>query len=255
MKFRAFGALVLTVGLGLFLATSAVAALEANGNRLAIQDAPAELVPWNSGGLNFSQQITFTPVATVYLPLVLKNYVPPLYSDNFDDPTSGWPVVDTGSIQRYYLDGEYVFRINVPGERAIATPGFEATDYRVTVDVRNLAYVDNGSYGLIFGLSADESQFYAFEINGNGFYGLSRYSSGSATQLAFGMSSYIHPYSDTNKLEVERSGSQIKAYINDHLVADVSDAAYVGSRRLGLTARAGTVSWVFFDNFAVYSLP
>lgn len=253
MKFRLL-AFVLTIGLGLVL-TSAVIASGANNSYLTTDVQVAKSVSWGSTDLDYAQQITFTPVATVYLPLTLKDYSLPLYSDDFSDPASGWPVVDTGSISQGYLDGEYSMTV-IYGQdtRLIAAPGFEASDYIVTVDVRNPSTMDNGMHGVVFGLSADQSQYYTFEINNFGFYYLSRYDSGTSTDLDSGMLDYLQQY--TNTIKIERNGSQIKAYVSDHLVTSVSDATYTGSRQVGVTILSGSdASGAYFDNFAVYAIP
>ena len=69
----------------------------------------------------------------------------------------------------------------------------------LAVDVRNATGV-YGSYGLVFGLSDDFSQFYDFEIDPLGNYAIYRYGSGTFTLLVQDSSGSIHTGTATNRL-------------------------------------------------------
>jgi CSLREA domain-containing protein len=189
----------------------------------------------------------------VYCPMVLKNYCPPLFADNFDDPASGWPVGDDGNVRYEYIAGEYRVLVRPSQWWAGARPGIKASNYVVRADVRNDsgAY---GSYGLIFGLSNDWSQFYTFEIDRDGLYGVMKYGNGKWTALATDTSAHINTGTATNSLKILRDGSLIKAYVNGHHLATVSDSSFTGSRYLGLIVTTYDESNVdvYFDDFSVY---
>ena len=85
--------------------------------------------------------------------------------------TSGWPVSDDGNRSYEYLNNEYRILVRNTDWWAGGRPGFKASDYILTVDVRN-ATGNFGSYGLLFGLSDDWSQYYSFEIYPDGWYGI-----------------------------------------------------------------------------------
>jgi uncharacterized repeat protein (TIGR01451 family) len=196
----------------------------------------------------------------VYLPIIFRNYCPPgPYADDFSDPGSGWPIDDTGDTLYEYLNGEYRILLRNANWWAGARPGFKASNYIVAVDVRRTTGGITGSYGLIFGLSDDWSQFYSFEIAPHNIpparnYIIFRYNSGNWTPLAAGFSDNISPIWDaTNRLKIERNGSLIRAYANGHLLTSVSDGSYTGSRHVGLIATSSSMPNldVRFDNFTV----
>jgi hypothetical protein len=190
---------------------------------------------------------------TIYLPVSFRNYCPPLFADDFSDPTSGWYVGDDG-INRYeYLNNEYRILVRNTGGWAGVRPGFMASDYNLTVDVRNVTG-NFGSYGLLFGLSDDWSQFYSLEIFPDGYYGIYEYDDGSWTNLSVGPSNSIYTGTTMNRLKIKRDGDLIEAYANGALLASVSDGSYTGMRHVGLIVESWDVPNVdvMFDNFAVY---
>ncbi|MBN1583335.1 MAG: hypothetical protein JXA89_21680 [Anaerolineae bacterium] len=252
MNSRLIYVFLVAAGLGLFLALAVTAAPQVGREQAAARTFSADLAPYDPARVRVSPQITFTPVATVYLPLVANSYCPPLYTDDFSDPGSGWPVFDDGTTRHAYYDDQYLISIVYSSDWSVATPGFAASDFALSVDVVNMAQMDNGDYGLVFGLSDDESQFYAFKVSTSG-YRLDRYDAGVPTTLAWDFGS-VNPPTEVNRLRVERSGSAISAYVNDYLVATVTDGTYTGSRKVGVIADPGQGLWVLFDNFVVESL-
>jgi hypothetical protein len=192
--------------------------------------------------------------------VVRNRCAPRLYGDDFADPASGWHVGDSGSVLYQYLDGEYRMLLRKTYIWAGARPGFKAADYAVAVDVRHAPGAGLGSYGLIFGLSDDWSQFYSFEILPHGIsvnYGLYRYSSGSWVPLAVGFSGSIHPGGATNRIKIVRDGTLIQAYANGQLLESLEDSTYTGSRHVGLIASSYEQANVDarFDSFVVYPAP
>jgi len=212
----------------------------------------------SSGGVAIERQVAFDTYAHVYLPVVTRNYCGRLlYADDFSDPASGWHVGDSGNVLYQYLDGEYRMLLRKTSIWASARPGFKAADYTVAVDVRHAPGSGLGSYGLIFGLSDDWSQFYSFEILPHGMsvnYALYRYSSGSWAPLAVGFSGSIHPGDATNRIKIVRDGTLIQAYANGQLLESLQDSTYTGSRHVGLIASSYEQANVDarFDTFVVY---
>jgi len=189
----------------------------------------------------------------VYLPMVSPNYCGPLYADDFSNSASGWFIGDSGSVLWQYLTGEYRMLVRDPDWGAGSATSAKFSNYLVAVDVRNPSG-SYGTYGLIFGLSDNWSQFYSLQVDPAGTYLIWRYSSGNWTLLTWGTSSAINQGTATNRLKVERNGSLIKVYANDQLLNIVSDGSFNGSRRLGLTVNsyADPNVDIRFDNFKVY---
>lgn len=192
---------------------------------------------------------------TVYLPVIFRNYCPPMFADDFSDPTSGWPVFDNGNRRYEYLNNEYRILLRNTDSWSGARPGFEASDYNLTVDVRN-ATGNFGDYGLLFGLSDDWSQFYTLVIYPDGDYGIFQHDDGTWTSLADGPSNSINPGITMNRLKVKREGDLIEAYANGELLASVSDGSYTGMRYVGLFVESYDVPNVdvMFDNFVVHPI-
>jgi uncharacterized repeat protein (TIGR01451 family) len=187
----------------------------------------------------------------VYAPITLKPC--PVFYDNFSNPASGWPVDDDGDNRYEYINGEYRILVRLEQWGAGASPGFQASDYSVSVDLRNQSGVD-GSYGIAFGIAGDWSTFYTLEIYPDGWYGIYRYDPGNIVTLSEAFSSAVLQGTASNQIRVERNGSSINAYANNQLLASVTDGTYTGSRYVGLVV----ISYdqpnvdIRFDNFTVY---
>jgi hypothetical protein len=189
----------------------------------------------------------------VFLPCISR-LCSPFYYDNFSNPGSGWAIFD-GSYAKYeYLNNEY--RILVKGiySWAGSRAPLISSDYYIKADVRNASGV-NGSYGLIFGLSSDWSQFYDFEIYTDGYYAIYQYQNEDWYTLAWGLSPDIHTGMATNQISIRRSGSQIWAYANGTLLNILEQGDYTGLRYTGLIAFAYDQAPVDvrYDNFEMYS--
>lgn len=199
---------------------------------------------------------TYHATAYQFLPLLTRNSCSgALFSDDFSDPNSGWPVVlDDPGLRLEYLDGEYRMVRNKTNGYLVVTPGIVAKDYNLSVNVRNRNGL-SGSYGLAFAMSEDFSQFYTFEVFSDGWYGLYRHSSGDWSVLAENMSGAVKQGTGSNHLKVERNGTLINAQVNGQLVASVSDGWFTDFRFLGLIIstydRAGLD--VRFDDFVMES--
>lgn len=196
------------------------------------------------------------PFKMVFLPFTARNYCAgPFYTDDFSNPASGWPIGNSGNVQYGYLNGEYRILLKNTNWSLLATSGLKASDSILAVDVRNATGV-YGSYGLLFGLSDDSSQFYDFEIDPSGNYAIYRLDAGTFTPLAGGFSASIHTGTVANRLKLERNGSLIKAYANGQLLTSISDGSYTGLRRVGLIAFSYDQPNVDvrFDNFKAYAV-
>jgi CSLREA domain-containing protein len=231
-------------------------------------DIPANPLPTDQRGLPragrcdigaYEWQPEISGAHTIYLPSLVRSCSALLFSDDFSNPGSGWPIYDDAELGLEYLNNQYRILVKEAGIWVGAWPDFIASDYVAVVDVLNATSVD-GSYGVLFGLSDDLSKFYTFEINTKGDYAIWRVGSndGNITYdwrlLALGYSGSIHPGSGTNQLKVKQNENQIWAYANDQLLNIIEDGDDTGQRSAGLIA----VSYdqpgvdVRFDNFTLY---
>ncbi len=194
------------------------------------------------------------PFQICYFPFI-KNACPFLYQDDFSNPWSGWPVGDTGNVLFEYNNGEYRILIRPTNYIAAVRPGFVASDYKVSVDLRN-STGDMGSYGIIFGLSQDWWGFYSLEIYPDGYFGVYRYAGSSLITLDEAYSPAINQGTAKNHISITRNGALINAYANGQLLTSLTDSTFIGNRYLGLinfTYNQPNID-VRYDNFRVYQV-
>ena len=192
----------------------------------------------------------------IYLPICLNNACPgPMYADDFSYPGSGWPVADSGKVLTEYSGGKYHILVRQTQWATGAGPGFQASDYSVSVRVKNTSG-NFGTYGLAFGISKNWKSLYTLEINPNGSYGIYRYDPGKVVTLIEASSDWIETGTTPNQIKIERNGASISAYANGEFLTQLTDDTYMGSLDLGLIA----ISYdqpdvdILFDNFTVFRL-
>jgi len=185
-------------------------------------------------------------ISRTYLPLVTRDHVFALYTDDFSDPTSGWPVSEDGNTGNGYFGLEYGVHIskadlNVP--RATARGPFSVNgDYAVQVEARGTTMAF-ARCGIIFNASADMSRYDYFFVDnrypGDSWQGsnLWRYENGTHTRLATnGVSGTTVELYEPNTLRVEVVGSQIRAYVDGILTISYTDSNPPGGGYTGLYA-------------------
>ncbi len=192
-----------------------------------------------------------------YLPLV-DNAAPScvaFYTDDFTDPNSGWPTNSGTNSQVGYTSGEYQILISSPDFPRSVTPAANATDFTAAVTA-NRQNASTGSYGIAFGISADGvvTTSYEYLISGDQ-YRLSRVDDSVVTVLKdWTTSAFINSGTSQNRMEVVRAGSGISLYANSHFLTTLTDATFIGLRRVGLVAVSNTdvPQDARFNDFAMY---
>ena len=100
----------------------------------------------------------------VALPHLLNNYCFSAYTDSFANTTGGWPDLVSGSTVYRYLNGEYnIYHYNTNTWGAASRGDSWIPGTRLVAIKTRLAGGD-ALIGLVFGLNADWSEFYTFEI-------------------------------------------------------------------------------------------
>ncbi len=230
-----------------------------NGNPAGCQDHLGSILATDQRGSNRngrcdSGSFEYYPAEDTYSYLCLPSVSTPcdLFRDDFSNPASGWPATNIENVLYEYRDSEYRILVRPQNYFAAARPGFAATDYMVSVDLRN-SNGRFGSYGIAFGISQDWNRLYSLEISPNGVFGIYRYDYETITTLAQASSPVIHQGTATNHISVKFEASHIYAYANGQLLADVYDAWYKGSLYIGLLAVSYDQSNLDlrFDNFEI----
>ncbi len=260
MKCRAIAALLLAVSMAallllvVFVDLAAMSEVEgpAAGAASRHQAATERRHP-NSSLLARTDLLTFTAVATLYLPIIDSDYRV-LYFEGFDDPASGWLIADLGTALLGYRDGEYEALVRTQMWAAGTTaPAGPFADYAVEVDARRSAGLAGG-YGLLFNW-LDWQRFYLFIVYPDSriFAVVRRDPAGYVTLSGPAFSADIQPGTASNRLRAERAGSNIAVYCNSQPLAVVYDGAYGGPSYVGLHAESSGFVPVEmrFDNFLV----
>ena len=86
-------------------------------------------------------------------PVLLGDWPQPrLFTDDFSNPASGWPIVNNEIVQAGYANGLYHLNLPQGGTIAgfLAPVPFDFLDYEVKVDAKWLAGDDEMTYGILF---------------------------------------------------------------------------------------------------------
>jgi hypothetical protein len=180
-----------------------------------------------------------------------------LYQENFAPAQTGNWVLEGDEAARTLMQGEQLLiQVDAPGViqfATLASPTF--SDLALEVDARRTAGAAESTYGVLWRMQ-DETRFYRFAVTGNGLFMVERHDGdGRWTQLLDGWqeSTAINTaLNDVNRLRVKANGELISVYVNDTLLAQVSDDAY-GEGTIALSA--GTFGQpglaVAFDNVRI----
>ncbi len=183
----------------------------------------------------------YTPAtAQTMLPMVGHDYCGSPLHDSFDFDNGRWPVADYGSVAYYYDDGEYVIEHHGAQWAAVSAGDVWHDGKELSVTAR--AVSGNPIYGLVYGLNADWSDFYSFEVAPRQqTWFLMRYTaSGGWHRIAYGQNAAINP-NGPNRLRLSaNSGDWGLIYVNDVSVYQVN--VLVPDGRVGLSAASLTNS-------------
>ena len=184
-----------------------------------------------------------------------------LFQDDFSDPTSGWDRFSDTDGLTDYEDGVYRILVDTPEFTFWANPGLGDTlpsDVRVEVDATKVGGPDFNDFGVLCRYSGTGStaSFYEFIITSDGYAGIVRVTDSSQDvisgdgQLQF--FDTVFQGNVTNHIKAECFGSSLTLYVNNVVLASVTDTTLT-SGDVGLLASSydeGGVD-IHFDNFLV----
>lgn len=182
------------------------------------------------------------------------------YTETFDAP-GNWRVESSGDVVGEVRDGVFDFTVNEDDLTSWTTAGESFSDGIYTVEATQVAGPDNNAYGVLFRVDDENSDFYSFQISGDGFIWIGRYQGGIPETEPivddwWFESPAINQGNATNKLAVQAEGQNLIFFVNDQEVGRVTDDAF-SSGDIGLMVRTLGVGGVNvqFDNFTVEPLP
>lgn len=173
------------------------------------------------------------------------------FSDDFSNPDSGWRAATRETYVRGYLQGSYVFQIDVPRWFVWATSGRRYRDVALEVSTRSEGSLDN-HFGLI--CRYQDGDFYYFAVSADGYYGIFRRDATTEDLLllsgrAMLRTPTLRAESD-NRLRAVCEGNQLTLYVNGEQVAQVEDDVLrIGDVGLAAGTLEGSRSSIWFDDF------
>lgn len=186
-----------------------------------------------------------------------------IVSDDFSDPTTGWEIGDYIGGSVGYENGVYGVSSNGRSESGQAylmwgvyQAGGNFSDVRIDVDATQVFAPanDNNAYGLFCRRNgADLGNSYAFFVSGDGFYSIQLIADGNGSPLVdWTATPYVNLGNATNHLTVICDGSYLAFYVNDNLLAEVTDTTNsTGELSLAAVSFEDTATLVNFDNLVV----
>jgi hypothetical protein len=199
-------------------------------------DLPDVLVADEANGLVVlyhrpPRQLLFFPFTTQPIP---ETQTP--ITDDFSDPTSGWPNINSSYVIFDYLDGEYQILNLGPYIAGFATAGHRLADLDVRVSARQEGPA-SGAYGLAFGYTdvIPVSEYYAFIIWPDyQEWNLIRFDFEDGFEILYwGVTGDIGTGETSNRLRVVRDGDFIGLSVNGRQVFATIKPIYSGSRLIG----------------------
>jgi hypothetical protein len=195
-------------------------------------------------------QMTAEPYK-LYLPCTLNSFTAcPVYTDDFSDPSSGWPRESDSVATLDYVNGEYQILVKQADYLVFAYGDFGSSDFKVEVDVRPATHL-NGADGLIF--SMNDAGFYMY-LNNENWYTLWRWNDAInqwTMLIDWTQSPALKAGDNSNRLGVVRHDDNIALYGNGQLLTNYVDDTYHGTV-LAMVADAFSNNYdARFDNLTV----
>ncbi len=183
-----------------------------------------------------------------------------LFSDDFSDENSGWDRTSYDGGVLGYTESGYRISITLPNNLFWANPGQNFEDVIVEVDAQLTAGGEDNAFGVICRYQ-DAENFYALMVGSDGDYAIRKRVAGSDSLEIIsgdelGSSEAVLAGNEVNHVKAECLGDELKLYVNDELLAEVTDAD-ISAGDVGLIA--GTFespeAEVLFTDFEVYTTP
>ena len=157
-----------------------------------------------------------------------------VYSEDFEDSSSGWLIYSDEDLDYGYEDGRYTITVRQPNRTQwtwAPLSSWVPADFFIQVVVESSAGAE-GRYGILWG--TDDDNFYAFWVDNEGGYGLDHYRNGQWQEAAVPRStSSAIEQAAANQLEVTVEGSSVTLTINGEIIKRL-DQPSLGQIGVGL---------------------
>lgn len=176
-----------------------------------------------------------------------------LIEDDFDNPKSSELTEETSDNATYtFADGAYAITVKTP--KYIVWSSYDGNHGDVDIQVDST--LDNGpldsAAGVLFRYQ-DDDNFYYYRVSSDGSYNLTLYKSGERQVLVdWTEAPEIKGRRQVNHLGVEAVGDHIRLFVNDTLLAEVSDDTFAkGQIALAVSTFDEGGATFKFDNLVV----
>ena len=178
-----------------------------------------------------------------------------LFSDDFSDPSSGWPISNEPDYIDDYYNGVYRMVENQENTTSWAYPDdYSFTDVSIYVDATKNGGPDENDMGVICRFQ-DDDHFYFGLITSDGYYGIIKMTLGEFSVLGAEYLEYsdlINQGSATNHIRLDCIGDVLTLYANGNQLNLQTDAEYTHGNVgliIGTYETPGTD--ILYDNFTV----
>ena len=169
-----------------------------------------------------------------------------------------WQVEGDAQGRTTVVNEQLMVELNAPNMMQFSSlPEQSFNDFILEVDARQLAGDPGNTYGVLFRMQ-DATQFYRFELTGDGLYMVERRNAdGTWTRFVDDWTespAIAQGINALNRIRIEANGSSFAAFVNDQLVHQFTDNAYA-SGSIGLDAGTFTQphTQALFDNVILRS--
>jgi hypothetical protein len=178
------------------------------------------------------------------------------YSDDFSDPTSGWPISNETDYVNDYYQGGYRMLDNEVNTTSWAYPDMDTfSDVSVEVDATKIGGPDENNMGVICRFQNNDEFYYGL-VTSDGYYAIVK----STTEDFIVIGREYIEYSDlinqgeaTNHIRLDCIGDVLTLYVNGQLIDRQTDTDYTSGQAGLIIATYDTPGTdILFDNFNVY---
>ncbi|MBN1180332.1 MAG: hypothetical protein JXD18_14055 [Anaerolineae bacterium] len=177
-----------------------------------------------------------------------------IYSDSFEDESSGWDVIEYENGNVGYRDGSYFAETWESGGMVWGLAGQNFSDAAIEVDITQVlaAANNNNGFGVMCRVQADNSG-YLLRISGDGFYAIHRINAGAFEEIVGWTSSpAINQGNATNHLRAVCDGSTLAVFVNGQFLGEATDTTFAsGDIGLAATTFEDAETEIRFDNLVV----
>ena len=173
-----------------------------------------------------------------------------IFEEHFDNNSRGWLEYSSATGLITVADGGYLWEEKgaaaLMASKVIAINQQE--DFRIECRITHVSGVNNFGYGLMWGMS-NKINYYYFAISGDGTFTVTKVTQGVATRLIpWATPNSINRLNGTNKLAIEKKGSELQFFINDTFAGKLPFQPFFADR-------LGFIVWnnqkIVFDDLVV----